>query len=100
MPLKVKIDGTWQAATAKVKVAGIWKAAHSWTKVSGTWRRDAQDWDLATGNTSARGITWAGAYFYVADHGDDKVYVYDASMGTTSQTVVSTSPPATPPPMA
>ena len=78
MPLKVKIDGTWQAATAKVKVAETWKAAHSWTKVSGTWQRDAQDFDLARGNTSAFGIAWDGAYFYVVDGVDDKVYVYDA----------------------
>ena len=77
MPLKVKIDGTWQAATAKVKVAGTWKASHSWTKVSGTWRRDARDFDLAAGS-NPRGIAWDGAYFYVVDPFDIKVYVYDA----------------------
>ncbi len=78
MPIKVKIDGTWQTAAAKVKVAGTWKAAHSWAKVSGTWRRDARDFDVATGNNYPRGIAWDGAYFYVVDNGDDKVYVYDA----------------------
>ena len=61
-----------------MKVAGTWKAAHSWTKVSGTWRRYVQDFDLASGNTDAFGITWDGAYFYVVDSTDDKVYVYDA----------------------
>jgi hypothetical protein len=47
-------------------------------KVSGTWRRDARDFDLATGNTWAFGIAWDGAYLYVADVVDFKVYVYDA----------------------
>ena len=47
-------------------------------KVSGTWRRDARDFDLATGNTWAFGIAWDGAYFYVLDSLDGKVYVYDA----------------------
>ena len=79
MLIKVKVDGTWRSAATKVKVAGTWKAAYPRTKVSGTWRRDAQDFDLATGNTNAWGIAWDGAYFYVVDfYGDDKVYVYDA----------------------
>ena len=78
MPLKVKAAGAWQRAAAKVKVARTWKAAYSWTKVSGTWRRDAQDFDLVSGNAYPSGITSDGAYLYVVDHSDDKVYVYDA----------------------
>ena len=79
MPIKVKAAGAWQTAAAKVKVAGTWKAARPWTKVSGTWRRDAHDFGLATGNNHAVGIAWDGAYFYVGDVNDAKVYVYDAS---------------------
>ena len=78
MPIKVKAAGAWETAAAKVKVAGTWKPAHFWTKVSGTWRRAARDFNFASGNTRPRGIAWDGAYFYVVDSGDDKVYVYDA----------------------
>ena len=78
MPIKVKAAGAWQTAATKVKVAGTWKAAHSWTKVSGTWRRDARDFDLTSGNNGALGIAWDGAYLYVVDYADAKVYVYDA----------------------
>ena len=78
MPIKVKAAGAWQTAAAKVKVAGTWKAAHSWTKVSGTWRRDARDFDLTAGSTYPWGIAWDGAYFYVTDRVNDKLYVYDA----------------------
>ncbi len=78
MPIYVKAAGAWQRAAAKVKVAGTWKAAHSWTKVSGTWRRDARDFDLATGNSSAYGIAWDGAYLYVVGYAAKKVFVYDA----------------------
>ena len=47
-------------------------------KVSGTWRRDARDFDLATGNNFPGAIAWDGAYLYVVDNVDFKVYVYDA----------------------
>ena len=78
MLIKVKVDGTWRSAATKVKVAGTWQAAYSRTKVSGTWRRDAQDFDLSPYNTNPWGIAWDGAYFYVVDYSDDKMYVYDA----------------------
>ena len=43
----------------------------------GNYQSD-RDFDLATGNTTAQGIAWDGAYFYVVDIVDDKVHVYDA----------------------
>ena len=43
----------------------------------GNYQSD-RDFALATGNTSPNGIAWDGAYFYVMDWSDKKVYVYDA----------------------
>ena len=37
-----------------------------------------RDFDLATGNSYPSDIAWDGAYLYVVDVGDNKVYVYDA----------------------
>ena len=42
MPIKVKIDGAWQTATAKVKVAGTWKACPF---------LDQGQWDVAKGRS-------------------------------------------------
>ena len=78
MTMNVKVAGAWQTAAAKVKVAGTWKSARSWMKVNGLWRREVHDFDLTTSNSNPRGIAWDGAYFYVVDYYDKKVYVYDA----------------------
>ena len=77
MPMKVKIAGAWQRATAKVKLAGEWESAQTWVKAGGAWSRvGVQDWDLHSDNHGPRGITWDGTYFYVVDWIDLKVHVY------------------------
>ena len=49
----------------------------SWDNADGYHQSD-RDFDLVSGNAYPRGIAWDGAYFYVVDYIDDKVYVYDA----------------------
>ena len=81
MPVKLKVAGEWQRATAKVKVAGEWQAAQTWVKSGGAWSRvGVQDWDLGSSIATPAGITFDGTKFYVTDTGSSKsVNIYDAS---------------------